>query len=583
MNKQETKQCQNCKSNFTIEPDDFSFYEKIAVPPPTFCPECRIKRRMMFMNERTLFRVKDGKSGKEILSIFPPSALFPVYEHSFWWSDEWDPLDYGMEYDFSKPFFEQLKSLFDRVPRYNMTNVSSVNCSYCPRILHSKNSYQVVGWGAQECMYGHFTRDVKNSQDYFFLISSENCYECVYCVKSYNLLYSAFSRECMNSYFLYDCLNCQDCFGCIGLRNKKYYIFNIPHTKEEYEEKVEKYRTQVSTRQGREELYKKVKKHFLAFPRRYARVHHSHNVTGDNLTHCKDSFECFDIDAMQSVTENCKRIIIGTATRDSHDLIEVGEGAELCYEGVTVSGARNLFSHIAVECQDVAYSYNCHNCRYLFGCNGLRNKKYCIFNKQYTQEEYEALIPQIKKHMADMPYIDEKGCTYQYGEFFPVDLSPFGYNQSTAQEYFPHSEEQARQSGYVWSTQPQKRNYVVTMSEDDFPSSIGDVPDSITSEIIACSHKGECVHQCTTAFRITSHELAFYRTHNIPLPNMCPNCRHYARLAWRNPLTLWHRQCACTKEGHDHDGQCPNEFETSYAPDRPEIVYCEECYKSEVV
>ena len=33
---------------------------------------------------------------------------------------------------------------------------------------------------------------------------------------------------------------------------------------------------------------------------------------------------------------------------------------------------------------------------------------------------------------------------------------------------------------------------------------------------------------------------------------------------------------------HQHDGQCPNEFETSYAPERPEIVYCEACYNAEV-
>ena len=37
--KSETKTCQNCKNDFIIEPDDFSFYEKMKVPAPTFCPE----------------------------------------------------------------------------------------------------------------------------------------------------------------------------------------------------------------------------------------------------------------------------------------------------------------------------------------------------------------------------------------------------------------------------------------------------------------------------------------------------------------------------------------------------------------
>lgn len=34
--KSETKICQNCKKDFTIDPEDFKFYEKIKVPSPTF-------------------------------------------------------------------------------------------------------------------------------------------------------------------------------------------------------------------------------------------------------------------------------------------------------------------------------------------------------------------------------------------------------------------------------------------------------------------------------------------------------------------------------------------------------------------
>jgi hypothetical protein len=32
----ETKNCQNCQKEFTIEPDDFGFYEKIKVPERKF-------------------------------------------------------------------------------------------------------------------------------------------------------------------------------------------------------------------------------------------------------------------------------------------------------------------------------------------------------------------------------------------------------------------------------------------------------------------------------------------------------------------------------------------------------------------
>jgi hypothetical protein len=54
--KEEKKECQNCNQSFLIEPDDFSFYEKIKVPAPTWCPECRMIRRMTWRNERSLFK-----------------------------------------------------------------------------------------------------------------------------------------------------------------------------------------------------------------------------------------------------------------------------------------------------------------------------------------------------------------------------------------------------------------------------------------------------------------------------------------------------------------------------------------------
>ena len=75
----ETKICQNCKKDFIIEPDDFGFYEKIKVPPPTFCPECRFQRRMIFRNGRTLYRRQCDLCQKNIISIYSADASFPVY------------------------------------------------------------------------------------------------------------------------------------------------------------------------------------------------------------------------------------------------------------------------------------------------------------------------------------------------------------------------------------------------------------------------------------------------------------------------------------------------------------------------
>jgi len=198
--------------------------------------------------------------------------------------------------------------------------------------------------------------------------------------------------------------------------------------------------------------------------------------------------------------------------------------------------------------------------------------------------------------MAEMPYVDTLGRVYGYGEFFPPDMSSYGYNQSQAFEYFPLTEKEARAEGYGWKA-PEERAYAVTKKSSELPDRINETDDAILEEVIQCQHAELGTHSlgcdidCATAFRITKQELDFYRRMHLPLPRLCFNCRHIDRVGWRNPPALYSRQCMCDYKVHanenvhlDHpEGLCPNNFQTTYAPERPEIVYCESCYQKEVM
>src|SRR3989338_8999435 len=119
-----TKVCQNCKTEFRIEPEDLAFYKKINVPEPTFCQDCRLQRRMAWRNERMLYRRKCMAPGhtEDLISNFAPEKPYIIYDQDFWWSDAWDPMSYCAEYDFSRPFFEQWLALKRRVPHQNVSN-----------------------------------------------------------------------------------------------------------------------------------------------------------------------------------------------------------------------------------------------------------------------------------------------------------------------------------------------------------------------------------------------------------------------------------------------------------------------------
>ena len=69
-----------------------------------------MQRRMAWRNERTLHRNKCAMTGKNVVSCFSKDSPFTIYERDIWWSDKWDPLEYGQKYDFSKSFSNSLEN-----------------------------------------------------------------------------------------------------------------------------------------------------------------------------------------------------------------------------------------------------------------------------------------------------------------------------------------------------------------------------------------------------------------------------------------------------------------------------------------
>ncbi len=570
------RSCQNCKGEFVIEPNDFGFYEKINVPPPTFCPECRRIRRWAWRNNMSLYNHKCELCDKSVVSIYSPNSPIKIYCNKCWWSDKWDAKSYGTGYDFSKTFFSQFKELINKVPHMAVVNddgIASLNCEYTHDWWFSKNCYMTFsGWHTENVMYSYFILSGKDIMDCVNLFTkSEFMYECLRCSTSYRLKYAQYSKSCVDSIFIFDCTNCSNCLMCVGLRSKKYYFKNKKYTKEEYEKILEGYK--LDTFSGVEKAKKEFTTFSLNIPRRYVMTLQIVNSTGDNLSTSKNSKFAF----IGKNLENCRYIDHCADDKDSFDLTTTGEVSE-CYECVVGDHSQlNLFGLFSVKSQDIRYCQHCHNCKHCFGCVGLRNANYCIFNKQYTKEEYEELVPKIIEQMNNMPYVDKVGNQYKYGEFYPIELSPFGYNETYAPELEPLSKEEALERGYNWQDNIQKTKNKETILPADIPDSINDISDSILNEILKCI-------ECERNYKIIPNELIFYQKMKIPIPRKCFYCRYIDRIKKRNPLKLWHRKCMCNKTNHpDHlDIRCPSEFETSYAPERPEIIYCEKCYQKEV-
>lgn len=569
--------CTQCNKNFTSTTDDLGFYEKIGVPEPTLCSSCRYKRRISNRNEWELYRRNCSNCSNGMVSIYNPEYPGPVYCLKCFWSDERDQLATGADFDFSRPFFEQFRALRFRTPKVTVAHFRCVNSDYTNQSQDLKNCYMCfAGDASEDCLYGSWYFHSRECMDGSQLHSCELLYDGLNCTNCSRSAYLENCTDCFESMFLKDCKGCQNCFGSVGLRNKSYYWFNEELSKEEYQQRLAAF---PRTRAAIAEMQTRLAALSETVPTKYYQGNKIVHSTGSYLSNTKNTHSGFNVgDAEDSMyaqdawgLKNCVDITESAYNELDYEMEGIGYTAH----NIGVSRSWNIFHS--------RYSENCFSSNNVFGCVSLHKKDYCILNKQYSKEEYEVLTAKIVEHMK---------ATGEWGEFFPTEISPFAYNETVAQHYFPMTRDEVLARGWRWYDRG-ARGYVVTKRHEDLPQSIKETDDSIVQEIISCSsqdtEEGKASHSaCVTAFRVTGDELTLYRKMGMPIPDKCFPCRFRDRLHKRTPRTLFSRTCMCgegsTEETmiHDHLGSCPREFETSYAPDSRVIVYCEECYTKEV-
>ncbi|OGI63304.1 hypothetical protein A2818_01610 [Candidatus Nomurabacteria bacterium RIFCSPHIGHO2_01_FULL_40_12] len=559
----ENKICQNCKKDFIIEPDDFGFYEQMKVPPPLWCSHCRLLRRMAWYGYRILYKRKCNFTGENIITFYHPDLPFKVYKQDIWWSDKWDPKSYGRDYDFSRPFFKQFKELLNEVPKAALHTeyTTMINSEYCNSASYQKNGYlcfrHITG---EDSAYTNGVLNSKDSLDVAYSADPELCYEIIDVRKCFQTFFSQDCENCQNVYFSRDLVNCSDCFGCTSLRNKNYCIFNEQLTRDEYQRRFKE--LDLGNVKNIQKFKKQAYALSLNYPRRATMGRNNTNVSGDYVYNSKNAHNVYCVSDSENI-RYCQLFMKG-GVHNCYDFTAFGSSSEWVYEatwtGLNTSNVK--FSVWNYRNHDTEYTFGCHGCGYLFGCVGLRKAEYCIFNKQYTKEEYFPLVEKIKKQMNDMPFIDKRGLEHRYGGQIPIDLCPWAYNESTAYEFFPMNKEEAIAKGFTWRD-PDQREYLPATTV--VPDHIKDVTDDILQAILKCE-------ACGKNYQIIPKELVFLRRFNLPIPNHCPLCRDRARIKQLNPMQTYNRKC----------DKCDMAIETSYASDRPEMVYCESCYKQEV-
>lgn len=564
----ETRECQNCKNDFIIELNDFSFYEKIKVPPPTWCPMCRMTRRLSFGNAWGVYFRNCDKCGIKTLTMYRPDSDLKVFCDPCWWADDWDGTEYSMDYDPNRNFLEQWRELQLKTPHFakDALYLTLKNSEYTNAIAFSKNCY-LTFWAdyCENVYYSSLLNEVKDSLDILRAFKSELSYESIGIGKSSKVFFSDTCDDSVDVWFSRNCYGCMNCIGCVNLRGKSYMIFNKQYSREEYLEKVKEFK--LDTRDGIKTLWKESQDFWKKFPyREYTGNPQNLNVTGDYIFESKNAKDCYTCMGVED-SKYCQFISVPKAT-NCMDYYGWGNGVSLIYECATSGeGLQNMKFSFGCFANGIDSEY----CGFVigsksnFGCVNLKRKKYCILNKEYSKEEYEILRAKIIEDMNNNPYIDKKGRLYKYGEFFPVEFSPFLYNDSNASRFINKTKEEAIAEGYNWIDKP-KSNYTITIKGSDLPQTIKEAAEEILKEVVECDN-------CKNGFRFTGGELNLYKKLNLPLPENCPKCREERRFNSINKPYSFDSNC----------GKCNKEITIMHNPKDNKIVYCVSCYQQEIL
>lgn len=527
--------CTHCHTQFTITPEDMAFYQKIAVPVPTLCPQCRLQRRLAFRNERHLYSRRCDLCHKTMVAIFPAHVPFPVYCGDCWWSDRWDPLSYGRPVDWQRPFFEQFADLLRAVPKAGVLQLNNENSEYNALLAFSKNTYMSPGCYLMEnCFFVRKSQSCKDCLNSAFINKCELVAESTNCENCYSSHHLVNSSSCSFSSFLMDCSNLQHSFMCCGVHNQEYCFKNKSYSPKAFQNILANYATKSPA-----EVLKEFRSFCATVPKRAQIQINCENSTGDYLFNCHNAIECFDCFDV----DNGMYILESNNVKDSMDLSLHDKEIELCYE-VCSGGEKNYltkFSFCPVAAPECEYTYSCFHLKNSFGCAGFHSpNQFCLLNTAYSETEYTTLRQRLITQMRQAG---------EYGEFFPAWLSPFAYNESTAQDYLPLTPEQTEAQGFRW--QPEA--------------------DPLTRAAASSTSVQTC-QLCNKPYRVLEEERQLYQKLDIAPSPFCTDCRQRQLMTLKNPRKLYRRTCA----------RCQKSIDTTYAPDRPEQVYCERCYQQEM-
>jgi hypothetical protein len=282
-------------------------------------------------------------------------------------------------------------------------------------------------------------------------------------------------------------------------------------------------------------------------PRRASGNRQSEHCDGDDMVGCHDT-----VGTSVAECERCENVYFNVQLKDSMDCTMSSESEWSICSQEMIRDYQNRFSAYTDSCIDIEYCELMKSCEHCFGCIGLEKRQFCVFNQQYTEQDYWKLVDYIKtKMLADG----------EYGQFFPYDTNVVAYNVSHAQNLFPLTEEEATKKGLRWYSFKEESKVEMRPIEE-LPTELDQFTNEMLKNVYRCP-------ESSRPLRFVKDELEFHRRFGLALPRLQPTARRKARMGRLLGLKYYPATCV----------RCEVKTTTRILPETNTTLLCEGCYE----
>ncbi|MFH1315834.1 MAG: hypothetical protein ABIH67_05585 [Candidatus Uhrbacteria bacterium] len=390
--------CDLTGEKWLMDEREIGWYKKFNVPPSKYSPLNRMRLMHGYFVMWNIWYNKHAETGKPILSTIHPATGIRVLEDLEWYDRDFSEL--AKDLDSSRSFLDQYYELNRSVPRPAHDNIVQPEDSIAFLSFGDQDSYFVLAGRTKRCFYCSNGFDCQDSAE---IMMGKNIADSYNVLNSSRLHRCNFVRDCLDCIdctFMFDCRNCEHCFGAANKRNKKYLWFNEQLSEREYKKRMKEVDLSSSRiKQEYENRFEQFLKEQAVWPENVNI--NCENSTGEYLEDTTNARECYHIRGGSRDLDHVT-FCLGAP---SHDCAYCGgaTGASDCYysTGVTNCKDAKFCMNFVTNSQNVEYCERCNDCENCFGCVGLVRKKFCILNKQYSEEDYWKVLDDLKCQMLD--------------------------------------------------------------------------------------------------------------------------------------------------------------------------------------